>query len=167
MRVSDKHLYHGAVLYQIAEHPQFTAINALKIKGRPSLNAFQINDDIAVYAKIGREPTGPWSEYRFTFTQDQLAEITSIAEDGIELHLALICVKDRGICCLPYDGLQRLVDARKKLLGKREEQYVVLVMFRRGKSFRVNMNRGATKGAYVGDHILVAQNACPESLFRS
>ena len=30
MKIGNEHLYLGAVLNQIAEHPQFTAINALR-----------------------------------------------------------------------------------------------------------------------------------------
>jgi len=31
MNIDDNHMYHGAALIQIAEHPQFTAINSLKV----------------------------------------------------------------------------------------------------------------------------------------
>ena len=30
MKIRDEHLYHGAVLNQIAEHPRFTAINTIE-----------------------------------------------------------------------------------------------------------------------------------------
>ncbi len=33
MTIHDDHMYHGAALIQIAEHPQFTAINSLKLGG--------------------------------------------------------------------------------------------------------------------------------------
>ena len=167
MSFTDKQVYHGAVLYQIAEHPQFTAINVLKIDGRTSHNAFRINDDIAVYPKIGSEPSGRYHEYRFTFTTDQLLEIASIADQGNELYLALVCVKDREICCLRYDQLSSLIDARKSRLDRDEQQYVVLVTLEARQRFRVNMNAGDTMGMYVGNPILVPRNACPERMFRS
>ena len=53
-----------------------------------------------------------------------------------------------------------------KSVGAKKSQYVVLVMYKQGSSFRVNMNAGGTKGYYVGDGILVTQNACPNNLFR-
>ena len=165
--MNNKQIYHGAVLYQIAEHPQFTAINALTIDGHASNSAFQINNDIAVYPKICTKPAGPYSEYRFTFRRDNLDEIQSIVERDIELHLALVCVKARRICCLPYQDLVDLMDARKLSFGGEEEQYVVLVNYVPGKQFRVNMNAPGTKGTYVGDSILVPQSACPNNLFRS
>ena len=167
MSFTDKQTYHGAVLYQIAEHPRFTAINVLKIDGRTSHNAFRINDDIAVYPKICKEPSGRYDEYRFTFTTDQLLEIASIADQGNELYLALVCVKDREICCLRYDQLISLIDARKSRLGREEPQYVVLVTLKAGQQFRVNMNAGNTVGKYVGEPFLVPRNACPERMFRS
>ena len=166
MRVSNKQLQHGAVLYQIAEHPQFTAINALKLEGHPSNNAFLINDDIAVYPKISSQPAGRYKEYRFTFDKDTLQEIAIIDDRDIELHLALVCVQDSAICCLSYDKLKHLIDERRQNVGREEEQYQVLVMYEKGKSFRVNMNLGGTRDAWVGRHILVSQNACPNDLFR-
>ena len=33
MKIAQYHLYHGAALIQIAEHPSFTAINILKDRG--------------------------------------------------------------------------------------------------------------------------------------
>ena len=41
MKITNEHLHHGAVLNQIAEHRQFTAINALKVKGKVSRSAFK------------------------------------------------------------------------------------------------------------------------------
>ena len=57
MKIGNEHLYHGAVLNQIAEHPQFTAINALRVGGETSRSAFKINNDIAVYIHKIRDPT--------------------------------------------------------------------------------------------------------------
>lgn len=163
MPINTKQLYHGAVLYQIAEHPQFTAINALA----NSNNAFRINDDIAVYPKFCTNPTGPYREYRFTFNSDNLHEIQSIVELDVELHLALVCVKDSRICCLPYQKLTELIEARKNSFGAEEEQYVVIVNYEPGKRFRVNMNKPGTRGKYVSAPIRVRQSACPNDLFRS
>ena len=59
MKINDDHMYHGAALTQIAEHPQFTAINAFKHANRPSRSAFRINDDIGVYLKYASKPKGP------------------------------------------------------------------------------------------------------------
>ena len=34
MKIDDDHMYHGAVLLQIAEHPRFTAINTIELSGQ-------------------------------------------------------------------------------------------------------------------------------------
>ena len=161
MKINKKHLHHGAVLYQIADHPQFTAINSLPNTN----NAFRINDDIAVYPKYASKPVG--GEYQFNVTADQLDEIASIIGKGIELHFALVCVEDHAICGLAYDDLELMMRARRERVSKKELRYVVLVRYEKGRSFRVNMNAGRTKGYYVGDDIPVPQNACPNRLFRS
>jgi len=40
MKIREENLYHGAALNQVAEHKRFTAINALKVKGKTSRSAF-------------------------------------------------------------------------------------------------------------------------------
>ena len=71
IKIRDEHLYHGAVLNQIAEHQRFTAINALKVKGKISRSAFKVNDDIGVYLKLSRKPKkGAFKEYQFTYNQE-------------------------------------------------------------------------------------------------
>jgi hypothetical protein len=80
MKIHDDHMYHGASLIQIAENPQFTAINSLKINGVNYSNAYRINDDIAVYLKYGNTPNKSFREYQFTFSQAHLAELSAIAQ---------------------------------------------------------------------------------------
>lgn len=63
MRIQDEHLYHGAALNQIAEHKEFTAINAFKLKGKTSGSAFRINDSAVVYLKYAKAPNKSYSEY--------------------------------------------------------------------------------------------------------
>lgn len=57
MKITDEHLYHGAALTQIAEHPSFTAINGIRIGGKLHRSAFRINDSIGVYFKYASKPT--------------------------------------------------------------------------------------------------------------
>src|SRR6266446_1345266 len=74
MTIDDDHMYHGAGLIQIAEHPQFTAINSLKHDGAVVANAFKVNDEIAIYLKYATKPTKAFKEYQFTFTNNHLAQ---------------------------------------------------------------------------------------------
>ena len=166
MKITDEHLYHGAVLNQIAEHPQFTAINALKVKGKISRSAFKVNDDIAVYLKIASKPKGKYREYLFTFNNRHIKELRDINSAGNDLHLALVCVKDREICCLPYDDLSRMIDKRETSRGVAEPQYQLLVTLAPREAFRVYMNAPGTKGQLLGVELKIARNRCPDALFR-
>ena len=67
MKINDDHMYHGAALTQIAEHEQFTAINAFEHGGKTSRSAFIVNHDIGVYLKYAGKPVGRYKEYQFTF----------------------------------------------------------------------------------------------------
>lgn len=166
MTIRDKHLYHGAVLNQIAEHPQFTAINALKIAGEIVLNAFKVNDDIVVYLKYRRDPTATHGEYVFGFSPDNLSELERIHDAGNDLHLALVCVSANEVCCFPYDQMTDLVAARKQEVGFVEPQYSILVTLNEGESFRVSMNAPGVKNAYIKRPVIVPRTACPNALFR-
>ena len=166
MKIQDEHLYHGAVLNQIAEHERFTAINALTVFGNPVKSAFRVNDDTAVYLKYARKPHGSYDEYLFTFHQSNLEEIANISQVGNNLHLALVCVQDREVCCIPYSVLVALVEKRIELHGGNEDQYTLLVNLPKNKSFRVSMNAPRVKGRYVDTPITIPRNACPDALFR-
>jgi len=166
MNIKDDHLYHGAVLNQIAEHKQFTAINALKVKGKASHSAFKVNDDIAVYLKYATKPTGRFKEYVFTFTRKHLADLKAINAAGDDLHLALVCVRDREVCCFPYAELAQLVSQRKESAGRSKSQYTLLVTLKPGEAFRVYMNAPEKKKTYLSDPLKVRRNACPNALFR-
>src|ERR1700730_11063603 len=109
MKIDDDHLYHGAALIQIAEHPQFTAINSFKGKLADYENAYRINSDIAVYLKYASKPTKSHQEYVFTFNKANLAELEALAKVNGKTFLALVCVDAREVCCLPYDQLLRLI----------------------------------------------------------
>jgi len=166
MNIRDEHLYHGAVLNQIAEHRQFTAINALKVKGKTSRSAFKVNDGIAVYLKYAGKPGGSYKEYAFTFTKTHLKELDDINKAGDNLHLALVCVKDREICCISYDKFMDLLNRRRSDAGRQESQYVILVTLKPGHAFRANINAAGKRKTYLGKPLLIPRNACPNALFR-
>lgn len=137
MHVDDDHLYHGAALIQVAEHPQFTAINPLKVQGRIVPVAYKINDEIALYLKYSSKPTKPYGEYPFTFGQGHLECLKTIDKTRLDTFVALICVEDREVCCLSYNELIGLIHGRRKAFGRSEGQYVVLATAERGKRLRV------------------------------
>jgi hypothetical protein len=165
MKIHDDHLYHGAALTQIAEHPQFTAINALKVAGKLIHVAYRINDDIAVYFKYATKPTPRFQEYIFTFAADHINELSQIAQTTPKTFVTLICVKDREICCLPYLELLKLIAAREKALGGPEDTHTILVTAPKGKSLRVYVNEPGKKKTILGKEVVVSRSAFPAAIF--
>jgi len=165
MRIHDDHLYHGAALIQIAEHQQFTAINALKLKNKILRTAYKVNDDIGVYLKYTRRPTKTFREYRFTFNNDHLKELSDISDVINSLFLALVCVKAREVCCLSYRKFTALIKRRKRAKKADEDQYTLLVTIPQGKSIRVYVNAPGEKKTILGKQLIVPRNSFPMKLF--
>jgi hypothetical protein len=165
MHIDDDHLYHGAALIQVAEDPNFTAINSLRTAGGVLHNAYRINHDIGLYLKYCAKPTAPFDEYQFTFTVAHLEELEAITSVSLKAFIALVCVEDRHICCITYARLLGLVNARRKSKGSDEQQYAILATLEKGKAFRVYVNAAGKKKMFVGKQLTVARNAYPGVLF--
>ncbi|BAS26753.1 hypothetical protein [Limnochorda pilosa] len=166
MRINKDHLYHGAALTQIAEHPEFTAINAFKIEGVACRSAFKVNDDIGAYLKYATKPTRPFGEYVFTFHASHLRELGELVKRVSSVFLVLVCVKDREICSFHYRDFKRLVERRRVAKGSDEEQYTLLVAAPKGRSLRVYVNAPGQRRMILGDEILIPRSAFPNVLFR-
>ena len=164
MKINADHLYHGAALNQIAEHEQFTAINALEIQGRTSRSAFKINNKTSVYIKYSTKPIGAYNEYKFTFRKEHLKELKKINEIGDDLHLALVCYKDREICCIPYLTLADMIKKHQQAAGKKKSQYQLLATLKPREAFRVYMNDPRKKGGILGES-KIRRNRFPKALF--
>jgi hypothetical protein len=165
LKVHDDHLYHGAALIQIAEHAQFTAINSLSLGKKTIHTAYKVNNDIAVYLKYASKPTGTFSEYVFTFTNEHLSEIKSIARISPKTFVVLVCVKDREICCLSHAQLFELVHRREKALGRPEDSLAVIVTAPTNKSLRTYVNAPGKKRSILGKEIIISRNAFPDVVF--
>lgn len=164
MRINDDHMYHGAALTQIAEHPAFTAINAFKINGDKSRCAFRINDAIGAFIKYSSAPKGNYDEYLFTFQQAHLDELAKLREKSGKVFAVLVCIKDKEICVLSEAELNRLIAVRQKSFGGPEGQYQIIVTAEVNKQFRVYVNAPGVKGTKMGE-IKVKRKAFPEALF--
>jgi hypothetical protein len=165
MKIDDDHMYHGAALLQIAEHPRFTAINTIEIAGQKSRSAYRINDNIGIFLKYASNPSKNLGEYVFQFTNDHLQELEAVAGQMESTFIALVCVRDREIACLTLDELQDMVERRKKKKGSDEERYVVLVTARRRQSLRAYVNMPDRKGIILGKQLVIKRQAFPERLF--
>jgi hypothetical protein len=132
MEIKAKHRNIGAALMQIAEHKQFTAINALKIRDEKIINAFKVNDDILIYCKYASEPQEN-DEYVFNLKDEHIDNIGTMKKQSKNLFMVLICVEAREICCMSYKQLMQLIGYRKKSAREIEDQYNILVSLASGK----------------------------------
>jgi hypothetical protein len=165
LKIDDDHLYHGAALIQIAEHPSFKAINALKIGGKAVRVAYKINDDTAVYCKYAGKPVGKAAEYLFTFQKSHIADLKAICKSIPKTFVALVCVKDREICCLSCADLLALVAQRELAVGHPEDSVSVLVTAPVNKSLRVYVNAPGKKGLLLGEPKVVSRGGFPSIVF--
>ena len=165
MKINDDHLYHGAALTQIAEHPSFTAINAFKTGDSISRSIFRVNDDIGIYLKYASKPHGRYREYVFTFHTEHLDELRRADEQCARVFVALVCVKDRHVCCLKYSDLLSKIGQRRKSKGADEEQYSILAVLPKNKQFRIYVNAPGKKKTKLSPELLVRRNAFPNELF--
>ena len=164
MKINNDHMYHGAALTQIAEHERFTAINAYATGTGISRSTFLVNNKICVYLKYATKPNN-LGEYVFTFNQSHLAELKKIEAGRKRAFIALVCVEDREICCLPLKKFRALLDRRRVRLGKEEDQYTLLLSLPKGKSFRVYVSVPGRKGVMLGEPIIVSRRDFPNELF--
>ena len=102
----------------------------------------------------------------FTFTTANLRELADTDKAGNNLHLALVCARDKEICCFPYEKFTKLIELRKKRFGGSEPQYTVLVTLKAGEAFRLYMMQPGRKKVYLTTPLKIRRNACPNALFR-
>jgi hypothetical protein len=167
MHIHDDHMYHGSALLQIAEHPQFTAINRLVTKDGSARSTFRVNDNVGIYLKYASKPTGRFKEYVFTFSGTHLAELDEISKKASKTFIPLVCVKDREICCLKLDQLRSFIEVRTQAKGAPEGSYTILVTLPKGKQFRVYVNVPGEKKKILGDELIVPRSSFPDVLFAS
>lgn len=149
---------------QIAEHPQFTAINSLKIKDQPVNNAFKINNNTGLLCKYASEPNAN-GEYLFTFNAEQMENIKSMHKHNEKLFFALTCIEDKEICVLSYEQFSQLIENRNKSAKVIEEQYQIIVTAEQGASLRAYVNAAGKKGKYAGKPLVIPRKSFPELLF--
>ena len=166
MKINDDHMYHGAALTQIAEHPVFKAIKAFWSNGKKSSCAFRINDSTGIYVKYAGSPRGAANEYIFTFTQAHLEELAELREPCTSVFAVLVCIGAKAICALSYGQIMEFVKLRKAGKGEDEDQYQIIVTAPPNKQFRAYVNKPNRKGLMMGQ-ALVARNAFPEILFEA
>jgi hypothetical protein len=164
MHINDAHMFHGAALTQIAEHPAFTAINAFGEHGDESRCAFRINANIGILIKYSSAPNRSFKEYVFTFTKAHLDELDNLATQCPKMFVVLVCIKAKEICVLSLQELKNHIQARTATFGGPEPQYQVLVTAAPRKGFRVYMNRPGRKKISLQQQI-VSRRRFPDAIF--
>ncbi len=164
MKIHDDHMYHGAALLQIAEHPRFTAINSIEVSGQKSRSAYLINDKTGIFLKYASAPN-TLGEYLFTFTTDHLRQLNEVSGQVTKTFTILVCVKAREIACLSLPQLQELVERRQKRKGTSEKQYVVLVKAPQRKSLRVYVSEPGRGKGPLGEPLVIKRRFFPDALF--
>jgi hypothetical protein len=164
MKINDDHMYHGAALTQVAEHPQFTAINAFRRGTETSRSAFLVNNDVGIYLKYATKETEPYGEFVFTFRTEHIAEIDSLSQKNPKVFIVLVCVEAQEICCISRADLGALIAKREAVRGQAEEIHTVLVTVPKGKSCRVYMNVPGARKRAIGE-IKVPRKRFPEVIF--
>lgn len=164
MKIRLEHQNIGAALMQVAEHPQFTSINALQMNGNRINNGFSINNDIVLFCKYATEPNNS-CEYLFTFTSAQCAYVDQAIQQRLKTFLALICVEDGEICCLDGQKFKTLLNYRQQSSKCVEDQYQILVTARKNSSLRVFVNAAGKKGHVAGKMLTISRSAFPGAIF--
>lgn len=164
MKITDEHQFHGAALCQIAEHEQFTAINAVHFGGIVSRSAYRINDSIFTYLKYCTYKNAN-GEFVFTFTDQNKSELADLAKKGKKVFLVLVCIESREICVYEYGKFLRTLAKREKIQGGPDNATTLLVELEPNKSFRVFMNYPGKKNLMIGQPDVVARKDFPNVLF--
>jgi len=108
---------------------------------------------------------GGHQEYVFNFQRPHLEELDEIHTLIPTIFIALVCVKDREVCCLRYEQLLQLVNDRRTERGADEAQYVILVTAHPGKQLRAYVNAPAKKNFILGEPLTIPRTNFPKALF--
>ena len=178
--IRDKHMYHGAAIWQIADHPQFTAINRVGLftqGGNASYSAYIVetmgNQKTGVYIKTADSPLevpGPSSPpndfksyYQFGFDSNAKGHLNALASECHKTFVLMVCELDRHVCCLAYADFLSIVQQQRKHLPKGETATTTLrVNLETRKGFRVNTITPHTRS---GKYLLDSPKEIPRSDF--
>ena len=118
MKIDDKHLYHGAALAQIIEHPSFTALN--RESHTPKAGHYLINHNIHLFIKYSTNE----GEWQFTFKPQDIKNYRTHLNDESEnskLFLCLVCYK-KVVGVLEKDAIKKYLD-----LASNNQQWIKVI----------------------------------------
>ncbi len=143
MKIKRQHLFHGAVLAQLAEHRSLRTFNKLGKK----YGHYQLNDACRLMIKLAAGKSGPW---KFWFRSGDLNTLSSDVESGFETFVVLVCGRNT-ICLLSRLDFRALIHMNSTAV-----QWISVDV--EDPRMRVCGSRGALKHT-------VAHNSFPNKVF--
>lgn len=124
--------YHGATILKAVEDPRNICINFNKI-------GYIINSTNLAIIKYSTKSKSPW---KFTFTNNDLANIVDSYSSTLHIYIILVCASD-GFCALKYQETLKLLNEEPGVISVRRkfnEQYSV---FGHGRQLenKISLNR--------------------------
>lgn len=102
--------FHGAAIIRILKHESFRTVKVYE----ENSCSYLINKKTGVYIKYSKKGSANW---RFTFSEDHVREITEMREKLGQVYISLICNED-GICCLGWSEFTTAISTESELYPK-------------------------------------------------
>jgi len=119
MRIQKKHLYHGCVLAQIAEHRGFTSLHVEKTvdKASDTYGHYRINRATHLFIKYRSKDEHAYA-WDFRFQAQEVKRIRDCAGKAPRCFVALVCAPHE-ICLLDMQELRQLLSFRVRSKDQR------------------------------------------------
>jgi hypothetical protein len=98
--------------------------------------SYIINESAGIYIKYSKQRLTEW---RFTFSEDHVREITEMRERLGQVYITLVCNKD-GICCLDWPEFTTVISTESESYPK-----WIAVSRMRGEKYSVRGSDGELK----------------------
>lgn len=128
MKMQEKHVFHGAALTQIVEHPSFKALN----RASSRYGHYLVNTDKQVFVKYRKSKRSPW---QFVFSADEIRALRRAVDSDDDTYVCLVCGPST-VCAVSQDETREVVD-----LSTNSSQSIT-VEVPRGGSCRVRGSAG-------------------------
>jgi hypothetical protein len=102
--------FHGAALIRILRHESFRTVKVYEENNW----SYLINETSGIYIKYSKHKLTDW---RFTFSEDHVREITEMRKRLGQVYITLIC-NDNGICCLDWHEFTTVISTESKSYPK-------------------------------------------------
>jgi len=102
--------FHGAAIIRIIRHESFKTVKVYEENNC----SYLINKTAGIYTKYSQKGYTNW---RFTFSEDHVREITEMREGIRQVYVTLICNED-GICCLDWSEFTTVISTESELYPK-------------------------------------------------